>query len=157
MEVREHKLAVGAPVSALRFSNAERILFACGDRTLRTFSAVRGQIENEVAVQSLTRIAAFSQDGKLLATAGRSGIPIVDTQGGTQRLSLTTVSMARSLAFSSSGHLLAAGLINKTLCIWDLTKGSQLHTVPIGVAPASHLVFSPDERFLTVTSPDTDV
>jgi WD40 repeat protein len=110
------------------------------------------------------RPAAFSCDGKLLATSSRRD------QGERLQLHRTTPSgspapllrdnriKVAALAFSSAGMLAAADADRKTVRFWDANTGAALHLVSPspGQAPSS-LVFSPDGKLLAGTFDSSNI
>lgn len=62
---------------------------------------------------------AFSQDGQILAVGGLSGIYLFDTASFSRLNFLETNTWARSLVFLPGSNLLAAGLFDQRIVLWD--------------------------------------
>ncbi len=100
-------------------------------------------------------IAAFSPDGRLIASANRDVVLYeVGNQGGSgatglsKPLLLPLHERVAALAFSSDGKLLATGERNGTVLLWDTGTGTGIgQQFDAGCAVLS-LAFSPDGRLL---------
>jgi WD40 repeat protein len=105
---------------------------------------------------------AFSNDGKLLATAdgsrfGPGKVTLWDISNGRQigQLSSKEVSHVTCLAFRPDGRLLATGHIDSTIRLWETAKGKEL-CIENGLesGPVRALAFSPDGKILAVGGGD---
>ncbi len=67
--------------------------------------------------------AAFSEDGRSLAFAGGQGVRLVDTSGGGAERRFNDGELAESVAFSADSRLLAVGLRERRVDVYELATG----------------------------------
>jgi len=98
-------------------------------------------------------VSAVSPDGKTIAFDDQGGfgeIALLDTATGKKRFELKGhKSVNVALAFSPDGKQLASGGFERTVRIWDLATGRQLHKLD-QTAMIVRLAFSPDGKYLAV-------
>ncbi|MGA4844396.1 hypothetical protein [Streptomyces sp. G45] len=99
------------------------------------------------------RVAAFSRDGRTLATADNKAVRLWDTATGTPRRALTGAEVpALAMAFSEDGRTLATADIFEVR-LWDTATGKVRHILPSSIEStnaAAAVVFSPDGHTLAV-------
>jgi RNA polymerase sigma factor (sigma-70 family) len=100
--------------------------------------------------------AAFSPDGKLLATGGQYGaVRIWDLASGQQVRALNGhAGWVMSLAFSPDGRTLAAGNW-RNVRLWEVSTGQERRRLEGHEGDVTALAFSPDGRTLTSAASDT--
>ncbi|CCQ90376.1 exported hypothetical protein [Nitrospina gracilis 3/211] len=103
--------------------------------------------------------AAFSPDGKSIASAGQDGtVRLFSTATGELLYALKGHNeKVNAVAFSPEGaHLLSAGTDN-TVRLWKTNDGTLLHTFEGHTKEVTSVSFSPDNRFVVSGSADQTV
>ncbi len=100
---------------------------------------------------------AYSPDGKAIALASASGIVSVATATLEQVNSIESESPVHSVAFSSDGALLAGGLDDGTVSMWDAKSGELLRSLSGPAKAVTSVSFSADGRLLAGGSTDGTV
>lgn len=105
---------------------------------------------------AVTRIA-FSPDGGVLASGHYDGwVRLWDLRTGGLLFEYDTGAVVESLVFNSDGRLLATGgsFQNNLVKIWDAGNGQMLRELDGHASGVTHLLFSPDARYLVSASFD---
>ncbi|HXV99314.1 MAG TPA: WD40 repeat domain-containing protein, partial [Anaerolineae bacterium] len=95
---------------------------------------------------------AYEPTGQWLALASSQGIFLYDAETLAEAASFETDDQVWSMAFSADGQLLAAGLANKTVLLWQVADRKLMHTLSAPAQNVKNLAFSPDGRLLAVGS-----
>jgi WD40 repeat protein len=95
---------------------------------------------------------AMSHDGALIAVAGSSSVYVVESKQWTVTRTLTATATIMSVALSPDGRLLAAGMTDDTLCVWDVSSALVLRVLSGRPNTFAGLAFSPDGRLLASTT-----
>ena len=96
----------------------------------------------------------YSPDGGMIALASACGIVLIAADTLKEVKSFESESPAYTVAFSSDGTLLAAGLEDGTIALWDAATGELLRSLSGPTKPISSVSFSPDQRLLAGGSTD---
>jgi WD40 repeat protein len=145
---------VGTTADAVAFADDGRVLEVAGDG-----AAGRWNLTGHAAItmHSLGAVpaggvAAFSQDGRLLATGDQDGNIRLWNAATLQEIGAPMSSDAHpvdSLAFSADGRMLAVGSSDGNVQLWDTaTQAETDPAVTVGPAPVTALAFTPDGKIL---------
>jgi WD40 repeat protein len=100
------------------------------------------------------RGAAWAPDGKSLIVVGADGLRIIDPATGKATKTIEVPKQAYGrIAVSPDGKLAAVQGRDKTMRVWDLAAGKEVHSRPgIGNNPVD-IVFTPDGKYLAMGAP----
>lgn len=96
------------------------------------------------------RSIAFSPDGTLIATAGKT-LSVWDASTGKLRFTLQDPSLAFCVRFTPDGRRVVAGCLDSTIRFWAAESGEPVYTLPGHEGRVYSLAFSPDGRRLATT------
>ncbi|WP_414585289.1 NB-ARC domain-containing protein [Scytonema sp. PCC 10023] len=132
----------------LQGMNLHRVNFANSDLTKSVFTQTLGGILS----------AAFSPDGKLLATGIDSEICLWQVADSRQLISYKGhTAWVVSVAFSPDGHILASGSNDQTVRLWNVHTGQCLKTLRGHTSWVQSVAFSLDGKHLATGSNDHTV
>ncbi|MFJ4428605.1 protein kinase domain-containing protein [Streptomyces bobili] len=164
---RNHKTltGVGYPyVSAVAFSSDGRTLAAGGSRgrygAVRLWDLATGRTRTTLTGHKGTVYsAAFSPDGRTLATAGADGtVRLWNPATGHSRRTLTGHGdIVTEVAYSPDGRTLATGGADDTVRLWDPATGHSRRTLTGHRDVLLAVAYSPDGRTLATGSADGTV
>jgi RNA polymerase sigma factor (sigma-70 family) len=139
------------PVGSLAFSQGGKTLVSGGwDWTVRLWEAETGkQLACHPAPQIQGRTVALARDGKLLAVARKGGgIVLVDAHTGKERRRIAGhKDDVVTLAFGPRDKTLASAGMDKTVRLWNLATGQELHVL-VHDHPVMHLAYALDGKLL---------
>lgn len=99
-------------------------------------------------------VVTFNPTGTLLASASNGATILWNTETGTLKKHLHGKNLVRSIAFNSTGNLVAAGTHAPAVAIWEVDTGKILAKLNGHTAGISGLIFSPDgSALITGTLP----
>jgi len=142
------ELKGGAPAGGRPTFSPDGSRLAVGStRTAALWDLVTGR--EKVTLRGHTQFVAgtaFSQDGKLLATASLDGtVRLWDaTAGGERRTFAGPENWVTRVAVSRDGHRVAAGSYDHTVRVWDRATAAEEHVFRGHAAVVEAVAFSPD-------------
>ncbi len=143
-DIKDIEPAANLDMDLEEMSEAEE--FPKHPAVLRTFG------DNDGSVKSL----ALSPDGKVLATGGYSFIAY-DTNSGERIEGPEPFSDTNATTFSPDSKLLALGLSDGGLIVWDMDANEALYEFEGGDYSIERLSFSPDGKMLAVADTHGDL
>lgn len=114
-------------------------------------------------LKNWSSFVSWSHDGKMIAVASwdkEKPIQILDPIGGECLMTLkdeTETLCVFSLDWSLNNQLLASGMSNNTICIWNTHTGKKFHTLKGHTDWVYSVVWSPDGLFLASGSKDNTI
>src|SRR6201999_3186557 len=106
-------------------------------RQVRVFSGLE---------QSPAKIA-FSPNGKFLAAVEGSRVFILDVTSGDKMIIIPSAEQLSDITFSPDSNIVAAGVMNKTIGLWDVKTGKEIKVFSgLEEAPVK-IAFSPNGKF----------
>ena len=101
------------------------------------------------------RSAAFSPDGKWIASGGNTVVKLRDAASGQETLTLKGhTNIVYCVAFSPDGQRIASGSDDKMLKVWDAASGRETLTLQGHTGGVSSVAFSPDGKRIASASHD---
>ena len=149
-------------VSGLAFAADSPILATAGDDgSVRIWDSATGECRRELSADG-TRLdaVAMTGDGQLIAAGGVAGIVFVWSRGKTIRLfqasqhhDASTAGMhVRSLAFNSTGDLLASGCSDGRVKVWDWRACELIFETEDQSGSVESVVFEPETNRLLAST-----
>jgi dipeptidyl aminopeptidase/acylaminoacyl peptidase len=145
--------------TAVAFSpDGQWLALASEDRTVKLWNVADGQQLRTFEGHSGGGAAvAFSPDGQWLAGGAGQAVKIWDVATGQGLFTLTGhTDFVRGMAFSRDGTRLASVSRDRTVRLWDVTKGRLIHTFEGGYYQTK-LAFSPDGARLAIVATDRGI
>jgi WD40 repeat protein/serine/threonine protein kinase len=145
------------PVTWLSFAAADAVMISqsIDDRTIRTWDTRTEPWTTELGDQGgHIQSAGYSADGAWVAMASTNrGVQAWDVARRTLYRTFPTDSPAQSVCISANG-VLAAGLRDGSIALWDLKSGTNRGALREHRASVNSVAFSPDGATLASTSQD---
>ena len=142
--------------SAVAFSPDGLTLATCSHEIVKLWNAQSGQLkmtfeEHNVWVHSI----AFSPDGSTLAVGYFGEIKLLDAHSLELKKTFEGhTDSVNSVAFSPDGKTIATGSLDATVKLWDVKKGTVIHTIAVRDSPVYSVAFSPNGSLLATSSRD---
>ncbi len=132
----------------------------CGTEVVSILKVKSNEINKSFSTNRSVRCSSFSHDERTLAFGstrdkGDIEITLVDlTSGEVQESIKLSGGYPESMAFSPNGELLACGLSDGTVHVWELPKHQLRITLSFHNDAVTCLAFTPDSRILAIGSMD---
>ncbi len=137
-------------IATLAFSPDGKTLAAGAGRTIRRWDVETGTERTPAGHFNQVTTVAFSQNGKLLASAGVDGVICLwdlATKSEKSRLIGHEDRITALTSIPNTG-ILATSSTDRTIRLWDVTSGKQIKTIPGVETSVDSIAFSPDHKVL---------
>jgi WD40 repeat protein/basic membrane lipoprotein Med (substrate-binding protein (PBP1-ABC) superfamily) len=131
-----------------------RLLSTSDDGTARVWDTSSGQELLKLEHPGWVWTAAFSPDGKRIATLSGNQAIVWDAASGARLLTLNAANTLYAIAFSPDGTRLATGGLDRKATLWDAATGAELLALAGHSGAVTGLAFGPDGTRLASTSDD---
>jgi RNA polymerase sigma factor (sigma-70 family) len=148
---------------SMLFSPDDKVLAVQGERAIFLLNPVTGKLLRQLSGEALSRVFAFSRDGKLLATTGPSSgakvggnfsVSLWDTATGRQISILRGHNhVIHSAAFTPDGRTLVTACYRNRVCRWDVGRGELRKSFDLPLPEGRTACLSPDGSTLAIASP----
>jgi WD40 repeat protein/DNA-binding XRE family transcriptional regulator len=139
-------------------ADGRRLLSTSDDGTARIWDTVTGRELLKLEHATLVWTAAFSPDGKQVATVGGNEAFLWDAFTGRKLLTLRGhASDLYAITFSPNGTRLATGGGDRKVKVWDAASGAELFTLSGHSGSITGLAFTPDGARLATSGEDGSV
>ncbi|HUT28222.1 MAG TPA: choice-of-anchor Q domain-containing protein [Sedimentisphaerales bacterium] len=150
------RLRYPGEVESIVFSSDGSMIASVGKGAVAVWDAISGEMLHDLVGHYAASTAAFSPDGKLLATGSRSHGHVVlwDLATGTLLRILQYDESMQALAFSADSAMVAA-LTRKGLVVWEAATGMRLRTIGEDADWGGRLSFTEDGKtMISISSGD---
>lgn len=150
---------------SLLFSPDDKVLAVQGYESISLLDSATGKLLHHLRVEQLSRVFAFSPDGKLLATTGPASGP-KKGDGGNYSVSLWDTATGRqvsvfrghghvihSAAFTPDGRTLVTACYGNRVYRWDVARGELRKSFELPPPDGRTACLSPDGGTLAIATP----
>ncbi len=149
----------GQVTSAVLSSDGSRLLTGCSDKQVRLWNLGNGQIERPFSGPSLgvLCVAMNSTGTQVAAGSADKTLFVWNTADAKEVRKFTLAAAVNSVAFSPDGKLLAGGLADNSIHLFDLTMGKEIKTISGHSGAVNALKFTNKNDHLVSASADKTV
>jgi WD40 repeat protein len=145
------------PVSAIAISSAGERLAVAHHSSVIVQNTAGGEVIQKLPLQKVDGLS-FSDDGRMLATAGEDGtIQIWDLAGGQVKKAISGGDKITALRFGRGGMTLASASGNGSVNLWELETGALRLQLKKHSAAVNAIAFSTDGNLLATGGDDRTV
>jgi WD40 repeat protein len=119
------------------------------DRTVRVYNFATGNLVREISGQNhAVNCVAFSPDGKYVFSCGDNAAHVWEVATGKEykRFQVSATEYVNAMALSPDGRRLLTGHDDKTVRLWDVASGKQIHSFTGHTGTVIAVAFSADGR-----------
>ncbi len=133
-----------AVTSAVLSADGARLVTGCDDKQVRLWDLATGQAERSYKGHTLGVLCvAINAAGTQIAAGGADKTLMVwNTPTATEVLKFPLAAAVRSVAFSPDGRLLAGGLADNSIHLFDLAVGKEIKTLAGHTGAVNALIFT---------------
>ena len=146
-------------IRSIAFSPDQQMLASANDGVLQLIWVMRDSKKlQKLKWLGLSFSVTFSPDGRTLASGSYQSVTLLDVKNLWNRRELKRHSgTVKSMSFSPDGRTLVSSSDDKTLRLWDVASGKELHSLAGHTASVNSVAFSPDGRTLASGSQDKTI
>jgi RNA polymerase sigma factor (sigma-70 family) len=151
------------PCGSMLFSPGSAVLAVQGEKEISLLDPGTGAVLHRLRGEALSRVFAFSPDGRLLATSGPSSgargggrfeVSLWDTTTGRQVAVLSGhAHVVHSAAFTPDGQTLVTACYRNRVCRWDVVRGELRKSFDLPLREGRTACLSPDGSTLAIAPP----
>ena len=149
----------GQVTSAVLSPDGSRLLTGCSDKQVRLWNLSNGQIERPFSGPSLGVLCVAMNSSGTQAAAGSADktLFVWNTTDAKEIRKFTLAAAVNSVAFSPDGKLLAGGLADNSIHLFDLAMGKEIKTITGHSGAVNALKFTNKNDHLVSASADKTV
>lgn len=145
------------------FSPDGSLIATAGWENVKLWDVNTGELAREMEGHDdwVNEVEFSEQNGLLVSGAGLNSfagtaenVRIWDVETGEERLAVSTGESVKSVAITSDGSVIAAGLSDGTLLFWNTSDNREITRIAAHEGTISSLVFSPDGSLLVSAGVD---